>query len=265
MEDSEMTTTSALAGKSAVVTGGSRGIGRAIVTRLAADGVAVVFCYRGDEAAAKQVVADVEAAGGQVMSVQADLARPADIAHLFAAADEFFAKRGNAGLDILVNNAAIALVKPMTEVTGSEYDRVMAVNAKGTFVAIQQAAERMPQGGNIVSVTSMTTVMTRPGESVYTASKAAVEQFTRVAADELAERGIRVNAVSSGPTDSGPGGMLRSSTTAEQRQQVAAMTPLGRVGEPEDIADVVAFLVSPDARWLTGQNLRATGGLVKGC
>jgi 3-oxoacyl-[acyl-carrier protein] reductase len=260
-----MAATSALAGKSAVVTGGSRGIGRAIVMRLAADGAAVVFGYRSDEAAAKQVVTDVEAAGGQAMSVAADLAEPADVARLFGAADEFFVKLGGSGLDILVNNAAIALVKPMTEVTGPEYDRVMAVNAKGTFVAIQQAAQRMTQGGNIVSVTSMTTVMTRPGESVYTASKAAVEQFTRVAADELAERGIRVNAVSSGPIDSGPGGMLRSSTTAEQRQQVAAMTPLGRVGEPEDIADIVAFLVSPDARWLTGQNLRATGGLVKGC
>ncbi|HEU5158510.1 MAG TPA: glucose 1-dehydrogenase [Streptosporangiaceae bacterium] len=259
-----MVSTNVLAGKSAVVTGGSRGIGRAIVSRLAADGAAVVFAYHTDEAAAKQVVTDVEAAGGQALAVAADMADPAQVAHLFAEADAFFAKLGMPGLDILVNNAAIALIKPMTEVTEPEYDRVMAVNAKGTFVAMQQAVQRMSHGGNIVSVTSMTTVMTRPGESVYTASKAAVEQFTRVAADELAERGIRVNAVSSGPTDSGPGGMLRSSTTAEQRRQVAAMTPLGRVGEPEDIADVVAFLVSPDARWLTGQNIRATGGLVKG-
>ena len=260
-----MGATGALGGKSAVVTGGSRGIGRAIVSRLTEDGAAVVFGYRTDEMAAKRVVSEVEAAGGQALPVAADLAEPSEVAHLFGAADAFFAKLGIFRLDILVNNAGIALVKPLTEVTESEYDRVMAVNAKGTFMAIQQAAQRMPQGGNIISVTSPTTVLTRPGESVYTASKAAVEQFTRVAADELAERGIRVNTMCSGPTDSGPGGILRSCTTAEQRQQVAAMTPLGRVGEPEDIADIVAFLVSPDARWLTGQNLRATGGLVKSC
>jgi 3-oxoacyl-[acyl-carrier protein] reductase len=265
MEDGEMLATGALAGKSAVVTGGSRGIGRAIVSRLAADGAVVAFAYRTDETAAKQVVADVEAAGGRALSVAADLAEPGDVAHLFNAADEFFAKLRLSKLDILVNNAAIALVKPMAEVTEPEYDRVMAVNAKGTFMAIQQAVRRMSQGGNIVNVTSTTTGLSRPDESVYTASKAAVEQFTRVAADEFADRGIRVNSISSGPNDSGPGGILRCSTSAEHRRQAAAMTPLGRVGEPEDIADIVAFLVTPDARWLTGQNLHATGGLVKGC
>jgi 3-oxoacyl-[acyl-carrier protein] reductase len=254
----------ALAGKSALVTGGSRGIGRAIVQRLVADGAAVVFAYVGDEDVAKQVVIEVEATGGQILAVPADLADPAQIERLFVTADGFFADLGRTGLDILVNNAAIALVKPMAEVTEAEFDRVMTVNAKGTFFAIQQAAKRMHNGGNIVNISSMTTIMTRPGESVYTASKAAIEQFTRVAADEFAGRGITVNAVSPGPVDSGPGGMLRSSTTADQRQMVAEMTPLGRVGDPTDIADIVAFLVSPDARWLTGQNIRATGGLVKG-
>jgi 3-oxoacyl-[acyl-carrier protein] reductase len=255
--------TQPLAGKSAVVTGGSRGIGRAIVHRLAADGATVVFSYAGNEGAAKTVVTEVEAAGGQAMAVAADMSDRAELEQLFAAADGHFVELGITGLDILVNNAGIALLKPMTEVTEAEYDRVMAVNTKGTFFALQQAIPRLRDGGRIVCLSTMITVLTRPLESVYAASKAAVDQFVRTAAEDLGKRGITVNAVSPGPIDSGAGGMLRNSTSAEERQMAAQLTPLGRVGDPEDIADVVAFLVSPDARWLTGQNIRATGGLVK--
>jgi 3-oxoacyl-[acyl-carrier protein] reductase len=242
-----------LAGKLALVTGGSRGIGRAIVERLARDGAAVVFSFLQHQTAAEEVTAAVAAAGGNALAVRADLGRLAEVRRLFDRAE-----RHLGGLDILVNNAAVVVTTSVAEATEQAYDQVMAVNAKGTFFAIQQAARRLRDGGRIVNLSTVNTVLPAPGVAVYAASKAAVEQFTRVAARELAGRGITVNAVSPGATDTE---MFRGANPPDAPERAAALTPLGRLGRPADVADVVAFLVGPDARWLTGQNLRASGGL----
>lgn len=239
-----------LAGRGAIVTGGSRGIGRAIVLRLVADGATVVFSYRQDATAAKQVATE---AGERAVPVQADLGVVADVDHLF----EFAADRLD-GLDILVNNAGTAAAKLISEVTEAEYDDLMAVNTKGTFLAIAHAARRMRDGGRIISISTLNTSMAGRGVAVYAASKAAVEQFTRVAAKELGGRGITANNVSPGATDTD---LLRAANSEAALAAMTSMTALGRLGEPADIANVVAFLAGPDGRWITGQTLIASGGL----
>jgi 3-oxoacyl-[acyl-carrier protein] reductase len=248
-----------LQGKAAVVIGGSRGIGRAIVNRLAADGAAVVFSYAVNKAAAAEAEAEVAAAGGTAWAVQADLAEIEQISRLFEAADERFRSMAGTGLDILVNNAGIPVMTPIGSTSEAEYDRVMAVNAKGPFFAIQYAARRLRDGGRIINLSSVTTRWPRVPESAYIASKSALEAFTRVGARELGSRGITVNTVSPGPSDTE---MLRGTTTPEIRQDVIGQTPLGRLGRPRDVAAVVAFLAGPDGVWVTGQNIRADGGLV---
>lgn len=248
-----------LAGKAAVVTGGSRGIGRAVVRRLAADGAAVVFSYLRDGAAAESTVDQVARAGGRAWAVQADQAEPDAVEKLFDAADRHFEDAGLGGLDILVNNAGGAVPQPIDTVTVDDYDRTMAVNARGVFLALQQAGRRLREGGRVVNVSTVSTAAAGPGEAIYTASKAAVEQFSRVASRELAPRGITVNTVSPGVTETD---LLRRNAPEAALRNVASMTPLGRLGRPADIAAVVAFLAGDDAAWVTGQNIRADGGLL---
>jgi 3-oxoacyl-[acyl-carrier protein] reductase len=241
-----------LDGKGAVVTGGSRGIGRAIVARLVADGATVVFTYRQDERAAEQVVAE---SAGRATAVRVDLAGTEDLRRLF---DEI--EKRLDGLDILINNAGTSLGgKTIAETTDEEYDRLMAVNTKAVFLAIRYAARHMRDGGRIVNLSTANTALAGPGVSVYAGSKAAIEQFSKVAARELGARGITVNAVSPGATDTD---LLRGTNTREGLDFSVALTPLGRLGQPADIADVVAFLVGPDGRWVNGQTLLATGGMV---
>lgn len=239
--------------KVAVVTGGSRGIGRAVVERLARDGAAVVLSYLHNKDLANQVIARVKADGGQAHAVQAELSKLTDIQHLFDETEMIFG-----GIDILVNNAGQVSTTTIGETTEHCYDRLMAINAKGTFFAMQQAARRLRDGGRIINVSSLNTVHPEHEVAVYAASKAAVEQFTAIGALELADRQITVNTVSPGATDTD---LLRSSNPAGALDMVVTTTPLGRLGQPADIADVIAFLAGPDARWLTGQNLRVTGGL----
>ncbi|MGA5304736.1 SDR family oxidoreductase [Nucisporomicrobium flavum] len=239
--------TGTLTGKTAVVTGGSRGIGRAIVERLASDGARVIFGYlsRGDEARA------VEAAVPGARGVRADLAEPAAVEALL----------GHAGdeLDILVANAAASFrATPIAEITEADYERIFAVNARATFLAIRYAARHMRDNGRIITVSTLNTARQPPGGSLYVGSKGAVEQFTAVAARELGARGITANVVSPGATDTE---LLRSTNPPEALEAAASRTPLGRLGQPADIAAVVAFLAGPDGGWVTGQNLHADGGI----
>src|SRR5262249_45106537 len=243
-----------LGGKAAVVTGGSRGIGRAIVERLARDGAEVVFGYRSNSAAAGDVERAVEAGGGRASGFQADLGEPGGIQKLLN-----YARARLDGLDILVNHAAAQFTPvPIAEASEEAYERVMTVNTKAVFLALQHAARHMRDGGRIVNISTLNTVYPVPGIALYAASKGAVEQFTAVAARELGPRGITVNTVSPGATDTD---LLRSTNTEEGLQIAVRRPPLGRLGQPADVADVVAFLAGPDARWLTGQNIHATGGI----
>ncbi|MFH9353565.1 glucose 1-dehydrogenase [Kitasatospora sp. NPDC017646] len=241
-------------GKAAVVTGGSRGIGRAIVERLAREGADVVLGYAEDEAAAEAVVGAVAAAGGRAWAVRADLGVAGAAEQLMAAAEERLG-----GLDILVNNAAKSFTPtPLADLDDAAFDAVLSVNTRAVFATVRYAARRMRDGGRIVNISSINTARAVPGVAAYAASKGAVEQLTAVAAAELGPRGITVNTVSPGATDTD---LLRGTNPPEALERVAGVTPLRRLGQPEDIADVVAFLAGPDARWITGQNLRATGGL----
>lgn len=240
--------------KAALVTGGSRGIGRAIVQRLAADGAAVVFSYHANEGAAADVVASVHAAGGTVHALQADLGDPGAAVRLYARAEELLGP-----LDILVNNAGAVAGDPIADTSDEVFDATFAVNVKSPFALIREAAKRLRDGGRVINISTLNTVMVGPRMAPYASSKAALELLGRVAAYELGERGITVNAVLPGATDTD---LFRDNNPEESQKALLSLTALGRLGEPADIADVVAFLASDDARWVTGQSIRAAGGLL---
>ncbi len=239
--------------KVAIITGSSRGIGKAIATKLAKDGATVVINYSHSADKANETVAEIKQQGGKAISLQADVGKVAEIESLF---EQTVDKLGQ--VDILVNCAGIIINKPLVEITEADFDKIVAVNIKGTYFACQQAVKRMNQGGRIINISSTTTAMMLPTYSAYVATKGAVEQVTRVLAKEVGSRGITVNVVSPGPTDTP---LFREGKTEEQIKKFGDMAALGRIGETEDIADVVAFLASDNARWITGQNIRANGGL----
>jgi 3-oxoacyl-[acyl-carrier protein] reductase len=241
-----------LDGKVAIVTGASRGIGRAIAERLGQDGATVVVNYARNADAAQEVVSAVEATGGKAVAVQADVSRVEDVRDLVRETMDRFGR-----LDILVNNAGTAIYKPLVEATEDDFDRTFALNARGTFFAMREAARHMAHGGRIVSLSTGGTVTGAPNASFYAGSKAAVEQFTKALSKEIGERGITVNAVSPGFTDTD---MLNENP--QFKEMGARMSPLGRLGKSEDVADVVGFLASEESRWITGQNLQAGGGVV---
>jgi 3-oxoacyl-[acyl-carrier protein] reductase len=238
-----------LAGRIALVTGGSRGIGRAAAERLAADGAAVAINYAGDEAAAREAVESIEAGGSRAVAVRADASKVAEIERLF---DEVEERLGP--IDIVIANAATFVMKPVAELTEKEFDRVFDLNTKGVFFVLQQAARRVRDRGRIIVTSTGGTRMLFRDNAVYLGSKGAVEQFVRGLAQELGDREITVNAVLPGFTDTG---MLpdRDRAMAESR------SPFGRMGQPSDVGDVVAFLAGPDARWVTGQLVGAGGGV----
>jgi 3-oxoacyl-[acyl-carrier protein] reductase len=240
--------------KAALVTGGSRGIGRAIAERLAADGASVVLSFRSAHEQAAAVVTAITEAGGTAHAVQADLADPSAARRLY---DE--AERMLGPLDILVNNAGIAPHGMIADLTGDEFGAVVQVNLTSPFVLIQQAARRLRDGGRIVNISTMNTVWAGPGMAPYAASKAALELLGKVASFELGAREITVNAVLPGATDTD---LWRQNNPDESSwPAVTRMTALGRIGEPAEVAAVVAMLAGPDGRWLTGQSIRASGGL----
>ena len=243
-----------LSGKIAMVTGSSRGIGRAMAERLSCEGASVAINYVNNSNSAREVVAGIETAGGAAIALQGDVAKLEDIQGLFDQTIEHFGR-----LDVLINNAGIRISKNVADIKEAEFDRLFAINVKGTFFACQQAARRLADGGKIINVSSTVTRMMLPGYSIYAASKGAVDQITRVLAKELGGRNITVNAVSPGPVDTD---LFRDGKSEEQIQQMAQMAALGRIGQVQDIADAVAFLASEAARWITGQSIHVNGGYI---
>jgi 3-oxoacyl-[acyl-carrier protein] reductase len=235
-----------------LVTGGSRGIGRAIAERLGADGADVVVNYRSNAEAAAGVVAAITRTGSRATAIQADVSAPEQVHRLFDAAE-----RAHGVPDVVVHCAGVMHRAPVVEATSEDYDHVFATNTRSTFAVLHEAAARLPDGGRVVVISSGAAVSTRPGSGIYAASKAASDQLVRVVARELAGRRITVNSVLPGPTRTEAFADLPPETLAA----VAADIPLGRLGEPADIADVVAFLASDGGRWLTGQTIHAGGGM----
>lgn len=243
-----------LTGKVAIVTGSSRGIGRALAERLGRDGAKVVVTYAGNKDKAEAVVSTIKASGSDAVALHFDLSKLDDIRALFQDTLKHFGK-----LDILVvSGGAPRLTKPLVETTEEEFDSVFAFNTKGNFFALQEAAKHMADGGRIVTFTTPYTVQPQPNLSVIAGSKAAIEAFTFALAREIGDRGITVNAIMPGPTKTDSFGDV---VTPEQQAQLQQMSPLQRLAEPEDIANAVAFLVSDDAAYITGHVLHATGGL----
>jgi 3-oxoacyl-[acyl-carrier protein] reductase len=240
-----------LAGKTALVTGSSRGIGRAIAERLAADGATVVINYARSLQHAREVVDGIHARAGKAVAIQADVSKPAEVQRLFSEAEKVVGP-----LDIVVANAGVFLSKPLIENTEADYDYVFDINTKGVFFILQEAARRVRGGGRIIAVSTGGTKMPFSNASLYLGSKAAVEQFARSLARELGPRNVTVNILSPGFTDTD---MLNSEET---RALGASLSPFNRIGTPQEVADVSAFLASDAARWVTGQNLQAGGGVV---
>ncbi len=241
-------------GRCAIVTGSSRGIGAAVAERLARDGFAVVVNYASGAEAAEALAAKIRTAGGAAIAAQADVSDPAAAAILFDRAVDAFG-----GVDALVNNAGIMTLRPLAETDDALFDRHVAINLKGTFNGLREASRRMRDGGRIVSFSSSVVGLYQPTYAAYAATKGAVEAMTHILAKELGPRGITVNAVAPGPVATE---LFLGDKSAEQVAAVTRMIPLGRLGEPEDIARVVAFLVGPDGGWVNGQVLRANGGAV---
>jgi 3-oxoacyl-[acyl-carrier protein] reductase len=240
----------ALAGKAALVTGSSRGIGRAIAERLAEDGAVVVVNYARNEQLAEQAVKAILERGGKAIAIQADVAAPAEVRRLF---DEAEKKVGP--LDIVVGNAGVVLEKSLAESSEEDYDYVFNINTKGVFFTLQEAARRIRDGGRIVVVSTGGTKMYIANLSLYLGSKGAIEHFVRSLSRELGSRTITVNVLSPGFTDTD---MLLE----EYRAYGASLSPFNRIGTAKDVADVAAFLASDAARWITGQNVQAGGGVV---
>ena len=238
--------------KVAIITGSSRGIGAEIARTLAGAGAKVVVNFTANPSAAEAVCAAIAEAGGESLAVKADVSDPAQVRMLFDAAIERFKH-----LDILVNNAGVLLSRQIADISDEEFDRVLSINVKGVFYALREAAKWMADGGRVVSLSSTVTRLMLPNYGAYAASKGAVEQLTRVFAKEMGERGVTANIVSPGPINTE---MFNSGKNKETIERMAAMSFQGRIGEPEDIARLVLFLVSEEAGWITGQNISASGG-----
>ncbi|NMO17063.1 SDR family oxidoreductase [Pyxidicoccus fallax] len=240
--------------KVALVTGASRGIGAAIARRLARDGFAVIVNYAERAGPAEALVREIEQAGGRALAVQADVADSADVRRLFDAAEKSFG-----GVDVLVNNAGIMRLSSIADTDDASFDRHIAVNLKGTFNALREASRRLRRGGRIINFSSSVVGLLQPTYAVYAATKAGVEAMTGVLAKELRGRDITVNAVAPGPTATD---LFLEGKPQEVVDRMAKMAPLERLGQPEDIANTVAFLAGPDAGWVNGQVLRANGGII---
>jgi 3-oxoacyl-[acyl-carrier protein] reductase len=243
-------------GKVAVVTGASKGIGAAIAKGLAQEGAAVVVNYASSKESSERVVADIRSKGGRAITVEADVAKQADIQRLFSETKKAFGR-----IDILVNNAGIYEFAPLEEVTAAHFHKQFDLNVLGLILVSQEAVNHFgKEGGSIINVGSVVSNSPPPNASVYSATKAAVDAVTRSLAKELAARRIRVNSINPGMVET-EGTTSKGITTSDFRKEVEKQTPLGRIGQPEDIAPAVVFLASSDSAWITGETMLISGGL----
>ena len=240
--------------KVAIVTGASRGIGAAIAERLAADGFTTVINYAGKAAEAEALVAKIEAAGGKAISAQADVSDAAAVTRMFDAAQAAFGR-----VDVLINNAGIMKLASLAESDDALFDSQVAINLKGSFNTMREAAKRLRNDGRIINLSSSVVGLYQPTYGVYAATKAAVEAMTHVLAKELRGRNITVNAVAPGPTATA---LFLDGKPQAVIDHLTKLAPLERLGQPQDIANTVAFLAGPDGAWINGQVLRANGGIL---
>jgi 3-oxoacyl-[acyl-carrier protein] reductase len=248
------TNTHKLSGKVAIITGASKGIGASIAKHLAAAGAAVVVNYSSSKEGADKVVADIAAAGGKAIAVQANVANKTESERLFAESKEAFGQ-----LDILVNNAGIYEVAPLGQITDEHFHRLFDLNVLGLILTTQEALNHFgPEGGSIINVSSIVSTLSPADQSVYNASKSAVDGLTRTFAKELGQRKIRVNSINPGPIETEG---THSTGFMDRFQAIIPTIPLGRIGQPQDIAPGVVFLASSDSEWMTGETLYVTGGI----
>ena len=240
--------------KNAIVTGASRGIGSAIAERLAQDGFSVVVNYAGSEAEASALAKKINAGGGHAITAQADVSKPVEVARMFDATEKEFG-----GVDVLVNNAGIMTLSSIATADDAMFDRLVAVNLKGTFNGLREAAKRLRSGGRIINFSTSVVGLRLETYGVYAATKSAVETLTAILAKELRGRSITVNAIAPGPTATD---LFLHGKSQELIDRMAKMNPLERLGTPQDIAAAVSFLAGPDGSWINGQVLRANGGMV---
>ncbi|MBR9971038.1 SDR family oxidoreductase [Magnetospirillum sulfuroxidans] len=242
------------AGKVALVTGAARGIGAAVAERLARDGFAIIVNYAGSEAKARVLTDKIKDSGGQALAIQADVADAQAVRHMFSAAEAAFG-----GVDVLVNNAGIMALAAIGACSDDAFDRQIAVNMRGTFNTLREAANHLRDGGRIINFSTSVLGLRLENYGIYAATKAAVEAMTAIMAKEMRGRGITVNAIAPGPTATD---LFLDGKSPELIERLAKMAPLERLATPEDIAAAVAFLAGADGGWINGQVLRANGGLV---
>jgi 3-oxoacyl-[acyl-carrier protein] reductase len=239
--------------KAAIVTGSSKGIGAAIAERLAKDGLAVVVNYASGADRAEALVTKIKQAGGQAIAVKADISKVEDVRSLFDEAEKAFG-----GVDVLVNNAGIMKVAPLAQTSDEMWHQTIAINLTGTFYALREAAQRLREDGRIVNFSTSVVGLYQPTYAAYAATKGAVETITHILSKELGSKRITVNAIAPGPVNT----ELFHDANRHDITPILQRTPLGRLGEPEDIARAVSFLVGPDGGWINGQILRANGGII---
>jgi 3-oxoacyl-[acyl-carrier protein] reductase len=250
-----MSATRKLAGKVAVVTGASKGIGAEIARQLAAEGAAVVVNYSSSKGGADRVVSEITSKDGKAVAVQADLSKEVDVRRLFAGTKQAFGR-----LDVLVNNAGVYEFAPIEAVTAEHYHKQFNLNVLGLILATQEAVKQFgPSGGSIINISSVVSTARIPNASVYSATKGAVDAATRSLAAELGARKIRVNSVNPGMVET-EGVHTAGIAESDFRKQVESQTPLGRIGQPNDIAPAVVYLASDDSSWVTGETFNISGG-----